>query len=76
MAGLATRNEETEKEVKTMSKAVKISFAAAKKRAKNKIGVLDMATLTEGRNKLVLFHGPRGGHRATYNRTTKEFWYV
>ena len=54
----------------------KITFAEAKKRAKSKIGVLDMRTLTEGKNKLILFHGPRGGHRATYNRTTKEFWFV
>ena len=57
-------------------KTIKISFTEAKKNAEKKIGVLDMATLTEGRNRLVLFHGPRGGHRATYNLTTKEFWYV
>jgi len=57
-------------------KTIKITVTEAKKRAKSKIGVLDMATRTEGKNKLVLFHGPRGGHRATYNKTTKEFWYV
>ena len=57
-----------------MTKRYKITFTEAKKRAKAKLGVLDMATMTEDKNKLVLFHGPRGGHRATYNRTTKEFW--
>ena len=57
-------------------RTIKITLTEAKKRVKKKVGVLDMATLSEGRNKLVLFHGPRCGHRATYNRTTKEFWYV
>ena len=54
----------------------KMSLGEAKRLAKKKLSVLDMATLTEGTNKLILFHGKRGGHRATYNKTTGEFWYV
>ena len=61
-----------------MGRTYKISLTEAKKRVKNKLGVLDMARFTESHTgyELILFHGPRGGHRATYNKDTREFFYV
>jgi len=53
-----------------------ITFSKAKEMVKRKVGVLDMERMREGRHELILFYGPRGGHRATYNKTTKEFWWT
>ena len=60
----------------TKLKGTKMTLSDAKKRVKNKLGVIDMATLTEDKDKLVLFHSVRGAHKATYNRTTGRFWWL
>jgi hypothetical protein len=57
-------------------KGIKMTLSDAKKRVKNKLGLIDMATLTEDKDKLVLFYNVRGTHKATYNRTTGRFWYI
>lgn len=60
----------------TKLKGTKMTLSDAKKRVKNKWGLIDMAAYTENKDKLVLFHNVRGTHKATYNRTTSRFWYV
>ena len=54
----------------------KISLSEARRLVERRLGILSMTTHTEGTNKLILFLGKRRGHRATYNKTTGEFWYV
>ena len=53
----------------------RISVEAAKLEVQAHLGVLDIGSLIEDGHKLLLFHGPRGGHRATYNKTTGWFWW-
>jgi type IV secretory pathway VirJ component len=66
----------TTKRTTTKLKGTKMTLSDAKKRVKNKLGLIDMATYTENKDKLVLFYSVRGAHKATYNRTTGKFWYI
>lgn len=53
-----------------------MSFSQAKKIAKKHLGVEVMAQLIEDGAQLILFHGKRGGHRATYDVERREFWFT